>query len=135
MWEEIDIVKKGGNYGWSIREGTHLFANTPGAENVSVVEPVWEYDHRIGKSITGGYVYRGLKLPELAGHYLYGDYISGKLWALQYDEKKGKVIRNMAVPWNSLPVMSFGEDEAGELYVTTPAANGKGIYKIVRASE
>ncbi|MCH7988946.1 MAG: PQQ-dependent sugar dehydrogenase [Planctomycetes bacterium] len=135
LWEEIDIVKKGGNYGWSIREGTHLFANKPGAENVNVVEPVWEYDHRIGKSITGGYVYRGSKLPELAGHYLYGDYVSGKLWALQYDEKSGKVVRNMAVPWNSLPVMSFGEDEAGELYVTTPAANGKGIYRIVRTSE
>jgi glucose/arabinose dehydrogenase len=135
LWEEIDIVKKGGNYGWSIREGTHLFANTPGAENVNVVEPVWEYDHRIGKSITGGYVYRGSKLPELAGHYLYGDYISGKLWALQYDGKSGKVVRNMAVPWNSLPIVSFGEDEAGELYVTTPAADGKGIYRIERAVE
>jgi glucose/arabinose dehydrogenase len=132
LWEEIDIVKKGGNYGWSIREGTYAFGNAPGSATASVVAPVWEYDHRIGKSITGGYVYRGKKLPELDGHYLYGDYVAGKLWALQYDEAAGKVVRNMAIPWNGLPVLAFGEDEQGEVYVTTPSQGGKGIYRFVR---
>lgn len=133
LWEEIDIVKKGGNYGWSIREGTAAFGNAPGAEQVETIPPVWEYDHRIGKSITGGFVYRGSKLPELAGHYVYGDYITGKLWALKYDERKAQVVRNMAIPWSGLNVLAFGEDEAGELFVTTPSQTGQGIYRIVGA--
>lgn len=131
IWEEINIVKKGGNYGWSIREGRHIFANAGSSASADVVEPIWEYDHQIGKSITGGTVYRGSKHAELDGHYLYGDYVAGKLWALKYDEAAGKVIRNVSIPWNGLPVLAFGDDEAGEVYVTTPAQNGKGIYRIV----
>ena len=133
LLEEIDIIQKGGNYGWSIREGTLPFGNAAGSVTATaVVEPVWEYDHRIGKSITGGHVYRGSKLPELAGHYVYGDFVTGKIWALHYDEAAGKVIRNMSIPWSGLPVMAFGEDEAGELFVTTPSAGGKGIFRIVK---
>lgn len=133
LWEEIDIIQKGGNYGWSLREGTYPFSNTPGAEDVKTIDPIWEYDHRLGKSITGGHVYRGTAIPELQGHYLYGDYVSGKIWALQYDTKAGKVVRNMAIPWSGLPILSFGEDEAGESYVTTPAQNGRSIYRFVPA--
>ena len=132
IWEEIDIVKKGGNYGWSVREGTHNFNNPPGASEVKTVQPVWEYDHQIGKSITGGYVYRGKAIPELDGHYLYGDYVSGKLWALKFDEKAGAVERNMSIPWNNLPIVAFGQDADGEIYVMTPTATGRGIYKIVK---
>jgi hypothetical protein len=89
------------------------------------------YDHRIGKSITGGHVYRGKQIPELVGHYLYGDYISGKLWALQLDSETHKVVRNMALPWNGLNVLAFGEDEAGESFVTTPSQKGESIYRLV----
>lgn len=132
LLEEIDIIKKGGNYGWSVREGTLAFNNVAAKDEKSLIGPIWEYDHRIGKSITGGHVYRGKKIPELAGHYLYGDFVTGKLWALHYDEAAGKVVRNMALPWNGLPVLAFGEDETGESYVTTPSAGGKGIYRIVK---
>jgi glucose/arabinose dehydrogenase len=132
LWEEIDLIRSGGNYGWSIREGTYAFGNTPGAEDVETVDPIWEYDHRIGKSITGGYVYRGARFPELVGHYLYGDYVAGKLWALQYDQEAGKVVRNMSIPWNGQPVLAFGEDEQGELFVTTPSQTGTGIFRFVR---
>lgn len=132
LWEEINIITKGGNYGWSAREGSFAFGNNEASTGVTGIAPVWEYDHRIGKSITGGHVYRGSKLPELAGHYLYGDYVSGKLWALHYDEKAGKVIRNVSIPWNGLNVLAFGEDEQGEAFVTTPNRNGKGIYRLVR---
>lgn len=132
LWEEINIIRKGGNYGWSAREGSFAFGNHEASTNVTGIAPVWEYDHRIGKSITGGHVYRGSKLPELVGHYLYGDYVSGKLWALHYDEQAGKVIRNVAIPWNGLNVLAFGEDEQGEAFVTTPNRNGKGIYRLVR---
>ena len=132
LWEEIHLVTKGGNFGWSIREGTHPFGNTARAPADKIIDPVWEYDHRIGKSITGGYVYRGTELSELRGHYVYGDYISGKLWALQYDTSARRVIRNMSLAWNGLPVLAFGEDEDGELYVTTKSAKGQGIYRLVR---
>jgi len=132
LWEEINIIKKGGNYGWSAREGSFAFGNHESSNDVTGIAPVWEYDHRIGKSITGGHVYRGSKLPELAGHYLYGDYVAGKLWALHYDEEASKVVRNVAIPWNGLNVLAFGEDEDGEAFVTTPNRNGKGIYRLVQ---
>ncbi|MDA1016632.1 MAG: PQQ-dependent sugar dehydrogenase, partial [Planctomycetota bacterium] len=131
LWEEIHIIEKGGNYGWSVREGSYNFGNAPGASKVKVIDPVWEYDHQIGKSITGGYVYRGKRIPELDGHYLYADFITGKLWALHYDQQKRRVIRNVAIPWNGLPIVAFGEDEDGEIYVMTPTVSGNGIYKLL----
>ena len=135
LWEEINIIQRGGNYGWSAREGSYAFGNAPGASDVQAIDPIWEYDHRIGKSITGGYVYRGKDLPELTGHYLYGDYVAGKLWALHYDHEAGKVIENLSIPWHGQPVLAFGEDEQGEIYVTTPGPNGKSVYRIVRAAK
>lgn len=130
MWEEISVVTKPGqNFGWSIREGSKAFNQVAGEGGFA--EPVWEYDHRIGKSITGGHVVRGGDVPELEGHYLYGDYVSGGLWALKYDFETGKAVRNVAVPWNGLPVLSIGSDDAGRSYVTTPSPNGKSIYRLV----
>ena len=71
--------QKGANYGWSNREGTHAFGNRPPVDGVSdPVEPVWEYDHQIGKSITGGRVYRSSRVPDLSGKYLFADYVTGK---------------------------------------------------------
>ena len=119
FWEEINIITKGGNYGWNLREGLHKFkdGSDPKPE---LIEPIWEYHHTIGKSITGGVVYRGKKVPQLEGCYLYGDFVSGKLWALKYDEKAKKVAANYLLQGDNLPVMTYGEDEAGEAYFTTP---------------
>lgn len=119
LWEEINIITKGGNYGWSLREGLHKFKDGADARP-DLIDPIWEYHHSIGKSITGGVVYRGKKLPELEGCYLYGDFVSGKLWALKYDDKAKKVIANYSLQGDNLPVMTYGEDEAGEVYFTTP---------------
>ena len=119
IWEEINIITKGGNYGWNLREGMHKFKDGSDAKP-EFIEPVWEYNHTIGKSITGGVVYRGKKVPELDGCYLYGDFVSGKLWALKYDEKAKKVSANYLLQGDNLPVMTYGEDEAGEVYFTTP---------------
>ena len=130
IWEEVDLIKKGGNYGWSIREALLPFGSTV-ANDVETVDPIWEYDHRIGKSITGGHVYRGSKVAELAGHYLYGDYVAGRIYALNYDVKAGNVVRNVSIPWSGLPVLAFGDSEDGESFVTTPSAAGKGIYRLV----
>ncbi len=130
QWEEINIITKGGNYGWNRKEGTHPFSSIP-AEG-SVIDPIWEYDHQIGKSITGGHVYRGNAVPELVGKYLYADYISGKLWALDYNYDQQKVISNMSIPGNKMPVITFGEDEQGEVYFCTVTADGQGIFKFTK---
>jgi quinoprotein glucose dehydrogenase len=132
LWEEIDLVVKGGNYGWNPREGFHKFdvnnaqpsperspkiANQrdPGGEDF--IDPIWEYHHDIGKSITGGEVYRGKAVPELIGYYVYADYVTGRLWALKYDEKAKRVVENRSIESNNMPIMCFGSDETGELFL------------------
>lgn len=127
LWEEIDIVEKGGNYGWSLREGTKSFG--PKAATVPVVEPVWEYDHQTGKSVTGGRVYRGKALPTLVGRYVFGDFVSGRLWALAIDDT-GRATGSYSIPWNGLPIFGFGTDADGELLVCTASASGEGIYRL-----
>lgn len=130
LWEEVIVVTKGGNYGWSHREGTHPFGNRPAVEGVGTpIEPVFEYDHRIGKSITGGRVYRSSRLEELAGKYLYADYVTGKIWALSYDPATGKATRNEQVIPDSIPVLAFGEDQNGEVYYLTESSRGACIYR------
>jgi glucose/arabinose dehydrogenase len=130
LWEEVDIVQKGGNYGWSNREGTHTFGNRPAAKGVSKpIEPVWEYDHGVGKSITGGRVYSSSRIPELTGKYIYGDYVRGSVWALTYDEKLGKVTRNDQVLSEGIPVLAFGEDANGEVYYSIISPRGQGLFR------
>jgi glucose/arabinose dehydrogenase len=128
LWEEVDIVVKGGNYGWSLREGTKPFGNRP-ATAMDFVEPVWEYDHQIGKSVTGGFVYRGKAIPELTGAYLYGDFVSGRLWALTIDEATGRAT-NREIPWSGLPIFGFGSDAEGEAYVLTSSPTGQGVFRL-----
>jgi len=129
LWEEINLVTKGGNYGWSLREGTHPFGPGGGATRTDFIEPIWEYDHQVGKSITGGTVYRGKRVPELVGKYVYADYVTGKIWALDYDADQKKVRGNYRIPSPTLAIINFGEDEAGELYFTVVDGDGKGILR------
>ncbi|WP_437229966.1 family 16 glycoside hydrolase [Planctomicrobium sp. SH661] len=131
LWEEIDIVEKGGNYGWNSFEGTHPFGSKT-LDPAKTIFPIWEYDHQVGKSITGGSVYRGKAVPELAGKYLYADYVTGKIWALYYDEDAKKVISNETIPADAMPVITFGEDDAGEIYFGIVAPSGNGIFKFVK---
>src|SRR5262249_21785858 len=114
LWEEIDILEAGGNYGWDLREGLHPFGPPGVAPRTDWTEPIWVYHHDVGKSITGGLVYRGERLPELAGSYLYADYVTGAIWALRYDEEQKRVVANRPIRDRRLPVYSFGEDERGE---------------------
>jgi hypothetical protein len=110
----------------------HPFGPKASGPRPDLIEPIWEYDHQVGASITGGVVYRGKQLPELVGKYIYADYITGKIWALKYDLKAKKVISNEAIPSNKLPIISFGEDEGGEVYFTMVTADGKGVFKFVK---
>jgi glucose/arabinose dehydrogenase len=134
LYEEINIIEKGGNYGWSIREGLHPFSAKGVGPRDDLIDPIWEYHHDIGKSITGGVVYRGKRLPELEGHYLYGDYISGRIWALQYDDAKKRVVANRPLRRTQNLIFSFGEDEAGEVYFLAPTLSGQGILRFERTA-
>ncbi len=135
LWEEINLIEKGGNYGWNRREGLHPFGPRGTGPRPEFIDPIWEYHHDIGKSITGGGVYRGKRLPELDGHYLYADYVSGKIWALRYDEAKKQVVANRPIKDRNLPILSFGEDEQGEIYLLTTTTTGQGIYRFRRVSD
>jgi glucose/arabinose dehydrogenase len=132
LFEEIDHITAGGNYGWNLREGLHPFGANGSGPRADLIEPIWEYDHGVGNSIIGGAVYRGRRLPELAGAYLYADYVTGRLWALRYDAAKKRVVANQPIADRKQPVLSFGEDEKGEVYYLTYSASGQGIYRFVR---
>lgn len=132
LYEEIILITKGGNYGWKLRESLHPFGAGGSGPRPDLIEPIWEYHHDIGKSITGGLVYRGKRLPELEGHYLYGDYVSSKIWALLYDPKLKRVVANRPIPDRGQNIMSFGEDDQGEVYFLTAAITGQGIWQFVR---
>ena len=112
-FEEIDLVEKGGNYGWNVMEGLHCFSPAVGCTQTGLALPVWEYDHTQGGSVTGGHVYRGPGVPELTGKYIYGDFVSGRLWALTYD---GVTATNELLAETGLGIAAFGMDAAGELY-------------------
>ncbi len=119
LWEEINLITRGGNYGWNIREAKHPFGPNGVGPRADLVDPVWEYHHDVGKSITGGCIYRGQRLPEIVGCYLYADYISGKLWALKYDYAAGKPVANFALQsYNNAPIIAFGQSESGEVFFT-----------------
>jgi glucose/arabinose dehydrogenase len=128
LWEEINIVEKGGNYGWRLRESLHPFGDGGVGPNKDMIDPIWEYHHDIGKSITGGHVYRGPRVKALEGLYLYADYVSGTMWALRYDEKQKRVTANHVLRQGGFPVFSYGEDEKGEVYFLTSTPTGKGIF-------
>lgn len=119
LWEEIDILQAGGNYGWNLREGKHSFGVSGVDAEPRLIEPIWEYHHDVGKSITGGNVYRGKKIPALTGGYLYADYVSGQVWALWYDHEKKEVTANRTIREKGTPVITFGEDNDGETYFTS----------------
>ncbi|TLP81665.1 PQQ-dependent sugar dehydrogenase [Maribacter sp. ACAM166] len=120
--EEINIIEKGGNYGWNILEGTSCYQNTD-CNTTRTIGPVFEYGHSTNdKSITGGYVYRGTKIPELNGYYIYGDFVSGRIWAL---DQSGN---NQLLLGTGLGISSFGTDASNELYICS--FDGK-IYQLM----
>jgi glucose/arabinose dehydrogenase len=118
-YEEVNLVRAGTpgglNFGWPITEGVHCFRQDS-CDRAGLELPVHEYGHgENGCSVTGGYVYRGSAFPALAGAYLFGDYCSGRIWGLTEREGGWEVV---LLADTGLTVSSFGEDEAGELYVT-----------------
>ncbi len=113
-YEEIDVIVKGGNYGWNFREGFHPFRSVSGSDTLVLVEPVWEYPHKVGQSITGGIVYRGSVNKTLQGYYIYADYVSGVIWRLRISDRG--TVENDVLMDTDLNISSFGIDSNYELY-------------------
>ena len=113
-YEEVNRVERGGNYGWRCREGRHDY-NTAGCQG-GLIDPVTEYGRSLGNSITGGRVYRGSAIPDLVGRYVFGDYGSGRIWALQGDGSGG-YLNDQLIDTTFGPT-SFAADADGELYFT-----------------
>ncbi len=123
-YEEIDLIEKGGNYGWNVMEGAHCYGGS-GCDRSGLIPPVWEYGRSQGGSITGGHVYRGPSLPSLQGAYVYADFVSGRIWALRTDGSGEP--RNELLADTDLSISSFGVDGHGELYLC--AFDGR-IYRL-----
>lgn len=126
-WEEIDRIEVGKNYGWDEREGAHCFEPATGCATDSI-DPITEYSHSVGQSITGGYVYRGAAITELQGSYLYGDFVSGRIWAVPAISQQGAT--GIEILNTSLSIASFAQDNDGELYVINYAGE---IYQVIDA--
>lgn len=131
QYEEVDFLPAGGpagaNFGWNYREGAHEYKGNPPGE-ASLIEPIFEYDHGLGCSITGGYVYRGELLPEFYGIYLVGDYCTGFVWGLLRDANgQWMPERLFEVSGN---ISSFGQDASGEIYLLDHRSGG--VFRLVR---
>jgi len=126
QFEEIDIVQKGGNYGWNVMEGLHCFNPPSGCDMTGLALPIVEYSHSEGQAVIGGFVYHGSAIPDLRGTYVFGDFVTGKIWNLT-ESPTDTWTRTLLLD-TGLSISSFGQDTAGELYVVD--LNG-GVYKLV----
>ncbi len=113
-WEEINIISAPGNFGWNPKEGTRCYQST-NCSNPDFIDPVIEYSHEYGCSVTGGYVYRGSAMPSLQGTYLYSDYCSGVLWGGRDNGNGG--YESFEILSTQLNVASFAEGNDGEIYI------------------
>lgn len=132
-YEEVDLIVKGGNYGWRPREGLHATPGVPDSSESAegFIEPVVEYGRRAGVSITGGYVYRGTEFSDLVGVYLYADYAYGTIWGFRYED--GKLTAGpTVVARNQGFVASFGELNDGSLYTCSTKGGPDGPGRVFR---
>jgi uncharacterized repeat protein (TIGR03806 family) len=131
LWEQAYLIQKGGNYGWSIMEGSHMFMAQRKAGPDPILPPTAEHSHSEARSLTGGQVYRGPRLPELVGAYIYGDWSTGRIWGIKHDGQKVEWHRELVdTPFN---ITGFGTDHDRELYVLDHT--GGGFYRFERRVE
>jgi glucose/arabinose dehydrogenase len=126
-WEEVDRIVRGGNYGWNVMEGNHCYWPTQGCPRAGLELPISEYSHAQGRSITGGFVYRGAAIPALRGRYVFGDYVAGTIWSIPVEQPGFHAPEPLLE--SHLYIASFGEDAAGELYVLDHG--GGRVFKLV----
>ncbi len=123
--EEIDLLTGGGNYGWPRMEGTATYKPNAQVADETLINPVWEYEHPVGGSITGGYVVKGPEEEALTGLYIYGDFVSGLVWGLWWDAEDAPTHYLLAE--SGMNIASFGQGPSGDVYIIDFSG---GIYKI-----
>jgi len=116
LYEEVSLVPRGGNLGWNVRESAHCFAPPEGCTSQNLLDPIFEYEHSLGVSITGGFVYTGKAVPSLAGRYVFGDFASGRVWSLMLPDSPRKVPADLVGRFPHA-ISTFARDAAGELYL------------------
>ena len=127
--EEVDIVENGNNYGWKIMEGNNCFDPPSNCNMTGLTLPVHDYPHSdLNRAVIGGEVYRGAVLTELVGLYIYGDFASGRIWAIDYDGDK-VVDNTQLLQFDELKIVSFGVDEVREIYACSFDGH---IYRLAR---
>lgn len=126
--EEVDVVERGGNYGWDDKEGTRCFEDAAPCDGGGRIDPVVEYGRDLGRSITGGFVYRGTTIPELIGSFIFADFEFGTIWAVITDAQTGAQGAQVLVE-SGMNIGSFGQGADGEIYVLD-YGTGK-IHKLV----
>ena len=129
LWEMVYRIEKGGNYGWSVMEGDHPFRPDRKKGPTPILKAVIEHGHADFRSLTGGFVYHGDRLPELKVQYIYGDFDTGRVWAFRY--AGGKVSEHREIARTTHRIVSWAEDTAGELYFVDFVSGG--IYRLVHA--
>ncbi len=125
-FEEVNLLQKGGNFGWNIMEGAHCFNPPSGCNMSGLMLPIAEYSHSEGEAVIGGYVYRGSAIPALAGTYIFGDFSTGKMWNLR--EGPPAAWTRTQLLSSGRNISSFGQDAAGEIYVVD---YGGSVLKLV----
>ncbi len=125
-FEEVDRVVAGDNYGWNTREGAHCYPPGSSCSAAGLTDPITEYGRSVGQSITGGYVYRGSAITDLVGYYVFGDFVSGRIWAVAADSPIGTAPTELAD--TGLAIAAFAEGVDGELYIVS---YGGSIHQIV----
>jgi glucose/arabinose dehydrogenase len=124
LWEQAYLIRKGDNCGWSVMEGSHPFYPNRKPGPTPFVKPTVEHSHVESRSLTGGIVYYGKRHPELRGAYIYGDYSTGKLWAVRHDGKQ--ILWHKELADTRLQITCFGIDQHGEILITDHRGQGKG---------
>lgn len=131
LFEEVNLVPPGANLGWNRREGRHCFPPSEGerCDTTGLTEPIYEYAHGTdGASITGGVVIRGASLPGLEGRYVFGDFVSGRIWAVSLPDEPGQAAPVTALGHFGVRLSTFGQDAAGHVFVADYA--GGVIYRM-----
>lgn len=131
LWESVDLIERGGNYGWSSMEASQPVRADAPKPPTPIRPPVVAHSHDEAASITGGYVYHGKKFPELEGAYIYGDWATGKIWALWYDGKQ--VTRHEEIADTHHKIVTFGQAPDGEI-IYADYNDAAGLYALERNS-
>jgi uncharacterized repeat protein (TIGR03806 family) len=131
LWEQVYLIQKGGNYGWSLVEGSHIFQADRQTGPDPILPPTAEHSHSEARSLSGGRVYRGPSLPDLVGTYVYGDWSTGRVWGIKHDGKK--VVWHKELVDTPFNITGFGTDHSGEMYVLDHT--GGAFYRFVPTTD